>query len=47
MIQWTTKLHALIQWFNLSSKCDSNEVENCAIFNLMAPGENWQHVTEA
>lgn len=47
MIQWTTKLHALIQWLNLSSKCDSNEVENCAIFNPMAPGENWQHVTEA
>lgn len=47
MIQWTDKLHALIQWLNLSSKCNFKDVENCAIINLFAPEESWQHMTEA
>lgn len=47
MIQWTDKLHALIQWLNLSSKHNFKDVVNCAIINLLAPKESWQHVTEA
>lgn len=47
MIQWTNKLHALIQWLKLSSKRNNNEMENCDIINLFAPEEKWQHATEA
>lgn len=49
MIQWTSKIHALIQWLYVIKQYFQKEKrrKNCAIINLFALEEKWQRVIEA